>query len=337
MGEINTMRIVYSPSFDPYYNLALEEALFHSCEKKEEIILYIWRNENAVIVGRNQNVYMECEVAYAIATNTKIVRRLSGGGTVYHDLGNLNYSFIFPRNICDDVSISQIILNAVKNNNIDVCRNGRNDFVVNGRKFSGNAFYSSEKVRLYHGTIMIDVDLQIMQKLLITSRSKLRRKGISSVRSCVINLKEINPELSCLSFGNALEEAFTIFFDSNGDISREIRDDEKKEVEELIKKYSSDEWNYHQVEEYAFCISQQFQWGFVEITCELKGCEIQQISIISDSLFPDLIDEISQRLNKRETMISTGLTRSSGSIEMQIVKDVEELFEKVCRRIKDGI
>lgn len=131
--------IIYSQSFNPWYNLALEEYLLNGVSDNE-VILYLWQNDNTVVVGRNQNAWKECRCKLLEEEGGKLARRLSGGGAVYHDLGNLNFTFLMKDSLYDLKHQLNVILNAVKMAGIEAEFSGRNDLVVQGKKFSGNAF-----------------------------------------------------------------------------------------------------------------------------------------------------------------------------------------------------
>jgi lipoate-protein ligase A len=158
-------KLVYSDSYNPFFNLSLEEHLFQNI-KEDEVIFYLWQNAHTVVIGRNQNPYRECNLREFEADRGKLARRMSGGGAVYHDLGNLNFTFILPKREFNLIKQFEVIIKALKRIGITAYISGRNDLLVNEKKFSGNAFYHTDKTSLHHGTILIDVCPEKIQKYL---------------------------------------------------------------------------------------------------------------------------------------------------------------------------
>ena len=177
----------------PYQNLAVEEYLLLHCDK-EECILYLWQNRNTVVIGRNQNAWKECLVSKLEEENGYPVRRLSGGGAVYHDLGNLNFTFLVRKENYNVDKQLNVILEAVKKLGIHAEKSGRNDILIDGHKFSGNAFYEQGDCCYHHGTLMVHVNLGELSRYLTVSKDKLQSKGVDSVRARVANLTEYAPD-----------------------------------------------------------------------------------------------------------------------------------------------
>ena len=191
----------------PYRNLAMEEYLLLHCGK-EECILYLWQNRNTVVIGRNQNAWKECLVSKLEEENGYPVRRLSGGGAVYHDLGNLNFTFLVRKENYDVNRQLNVILEAVKKLGIHAEKSGRNDILIDGHKFSGNAFYEQGDCCYHHGTLMVNVNLGELSRYLTVSKDKLKSKGVDSVRARVTNLTEYAPDLTVDVLKQKLLEAF---------------------------------------------------------------------------------------------------------------------------------
>ncbi len=177
---------------DPAFNLALEEYVFSHMSQDREYLL-LWQNDNAIIVGRHQNTLAEIDEKFVQQQNIRVVRRLSGGGAVYHDLGNLNFSFIA------DAAGSQVdlrrfclrIAGALQELGLDVQVDGRNDILAEGFKISGNAQYVKDGRVMHHGTLLFDSDLSVLSKALQPDPEKIKAKGVQSVRSRVSNIRSL--------------------------------------------------------------------------------------------------------------------------------------------------
>ena len=198
---------------DPYENLALEEALL-SRVGEGDLILYLWQNERTVVIGRNQNPWKECRTALLAEEGGRLARRLSGGGAVFHDLGNLNFTFLMAEADYDLPRQLTVLERACRSLGIPAQRSGRNDLLADGRKFSGNAFYKHNGRAYHHGTLMVDVDLEMVQRYLSPSKAKLAAKGVDSVRSRVVNLREFVPELTIEQLSDALTAALAEVYDA---------------------------------------------------------------------------------------------------------------------------
>lgn len=180
---------------DPYANLAAERCLFEFANENTAI-LYLWQNDNTIVIGKNQDVYSECRADEFKAQGGRIVRRMSGGGAVYHDLGNLNFSIITVKLNDSEQKYLDLILRMAENLGIRAEFGGRNDVVCNGRKFSGSAVYDDGEKICRHGTVLVNTDIEKMTYYLTPEREKLNRHGVESVRSRVMNLSEVNPEIT---------------------------------------------------------------------------------------------------------------------------------------------
>ena len=207
----NKIRILVSNTTDPYFNLATEAWIFNNSVLDEQI-LFLWRNEPTVVIGRSQNPWVECHLEKMKTDGVNIVRRHSGGGAVYHDLGNSIFTFISPLKIYDKKMNNQIVLAALKTLGIIAEASGRNDLIVRheglSKKFSGSGFKQTKDRALHHGTVLLHTDLTRLQNYLSPKPGKLIAKGITSVASRVINLTELNPSMDHRLFCNALIDSF---------------------------------------------------------------------------------------------------------------------------------
>ncbi len=183
------------PNKDPRINLAIEEYLIKSIAPKEEILMF-YINKPSIIVGRNQNTIQEINVDYVKEHDIIVVRRLSGGGAVYHDLGNLNFSFIAPNspgNFHNFRKFTQPVIKVLMKMGVPAELSGRNDILVDGKKISGNAQYVSGPRMVSHGTLLLNTDLSVVGEALRVKQAKIESKGIKSVRARVANISEFLP------------------------------------------------------------------------------------------------------------------------------------------------
>lgn len=286
----------------PYRNLALEEYLMDTVPE-QTCILYLWQNRNTVVIGRNQNCWKECQVKELEADGGHLVRRLSGGGAVFHDLGNLNFTFLVRKSDYDVSRQLDVILNAVSACGIRAEKSGRNDITAGGRKFSGNAFYFSGESAYHHGTILIDVDKEKAGKYLSVSAEKIRSKGVDSVRSRIANLNEFSPGLTVERMKRELSEAFGKVYGVKPETLSEESIDRNR-VETLRRKFAEPAWIYGQSIPFDCEFSSRFGWGGVEIGLQVRGGIIAAAQIDSDAMDEELIRRVAPCL--------TGCPFSSG-------------------------
>lgn len=197
---------IVSSGNNPYQNLGLEEYLLDNCG--DGVTFYLWQNASTVVIGYNQNAYKECDLAAMNKDGIKLARRKTGGGAVYHNLGNLNFSFIAKDGVYNVKRQTSVIVNALKKFGIAAEISGRNDLTVDGKKFSGNAYLSRKGTSLHHGTLLVDENKDDIGRYLTASQLKLSAKGVESVKSRVINLLEIAPEITQYALSVALTDAF---------------------------------------------------------------------------------------------------------------------------------
>lgn len=278
---IHSIALYESNSFDPHYNLAVEQVLLESV--KDQCILYLWQNEHTVVIGRNQNPWKECRTTLLSQEGGYLARRLSGGGAVFHDLGNLNFTFLMPQEDYDVERQLSVIQKAVCSLGIPAEKSGRNDILAQGRKFSGNAFYKNGKQAYHHGTLLVDGNLEQLNRYLSPSKAKLQAKGVDSVRSRVINLKELNPDITIPSLKNALTEAFVQVYGlpleklSEAALHTEA-------IDALTLRNRSWQWNYGQKMPFTWEREERFPWGCVQIHLQVEGGRIKDAKIFSDAM-----------------------------------------------------
>lgn len=210
-----TYRLFISNSLNPYHNLAIEERLLHEVGD-DELILYLWRNEKTVVIGRNQNIYAEVNLKELEKIGGYPTRRLSGGGAVYHDEGNINFTFVAQTPHFNTERQTEIVLNAIRSLGFDAQKTGRNDLTIDGRKFSGHSFYKTGNRQFHNGTVLINTNPEIMSKVLTPSIEKLQSKGVKSVRSRTVNLAELDPSITWKTVQDALIQSFKDYILSEG-------------------------------------------------------------------------------------------------------------------------
>jgi len=288
-------RILIGDSFDPWHNLAVEERLFDLLGE-DECIFYLWQNKNTVVIGRHQNAWKECRTKLLEDEGGKLARRSSGGGAVFHDLGNLNFTFILPREHYDVHRQLNVIRRAVKTFGIDTEFTGRNDLVVtdSGAKFSGNAFRFSEHTGMHHGTLMVDVDMEKLGRYLAPGKDKLKAKGIESVRSRVCNLRALNPGIAIESLIPALKEAFVAEYGPADEMS--VSDVAGSDLNILEEKYASWDFRMGRALPFDATLETRFAWGGITLELSLKEGVIRDAQVFSDAMDDALVDRIAPAL-----------------------------------------
>lgn len=275
---------------DPVHNLALEEYLLRHVQEGQ-CILYLWQNRHTVVIGRNQNAASECNYEALEADGGHLVRRLSGGGAVYHDLGNLNFTFIMPSEDFDVDRQTEVILRAVQSAGIAAQRNGRNDLTVDGKKFSGHAYYHTGKKSYHHGTLMVNVDTEPLARYLQVSPLKLQAKGVKSVRSRVANLREYNPALTISFLKEAVIAAFSQVYKLPLCSLAEAALDQQ-ELKHSCLKFASPSWRYGRQSKLEHSTEARFDWGLVRLDYNMTANAITELQLWSDGLEADYLQQV---------------------------------------------
>lgn len=285
---------IYSaPTGDGWLNLA-RDGYFLENNKKDDVILYFYVNKNAVIIGRNQNAWKECSIANMDADGVQLVRRHSGGGAVFHDNGNLNFSFITDEKHYDLNRQMRVILNAVSKLGLKAELSGRNDITVDGKKFSGNAFSLAKGNRSHHGTILVNADLTKLSNYLCVSKEKMRSKGIDSVRARVCNICELSSGLTVEAMRRLVIESF---IEEYGAASEYVFDGMAlAEVEERRERLASWEWRFGKTPQFDFETDKRFSFGDTQIYFNSRNGVIRETKVYSDCLDTELTTEIENAL-----------------------------------------
>lgn len=299
------MKIFLSPFTQPALNLALEEYIFENFTSGD--IVMLWRNEKSVIIGKNQNAYAEIDLDFVEKNNIPVVRRITGGGAVFHDLGNINFTFISDYKEGDFGSYAMFakpICDFLKTLNLLAAVSGRNDIIANGYKISGNAQTVRKNRILQHGTLLYSANLKELSGALKPRPIKLSGKGITSVRSRVENIKNLsNCFLSAEGFLNELYK----FFLSKADLE-EIRltQADISAIKALSsERYETFEWNFGFSPDFSIVKEKHFTFGTLEVHLDIKDAKIEKLRIFGDFFGILPISEL------EKTLVGTQFTPSA--------------------------
>ena len=294
------MKFLELVSINPYLNLAIEEYLL---EKAEEDTFILWQNEPSVVVGKNQNPYAEVKIDLCNERGIHIVRRITGGGAVYHDLGNVNYSFISSSRASgiDFDYFTRPIINSLYMLGVNCSLSGRNDLILeNGKKISGNAQHSSHGRVLHHGTLLFDSDLTVLDEILNVDPEKLKSKAVRSARARVANIKDYcNKGLNISDFKRHIKSSIVEFFNAH-----EISSPQNGEIEMLYSRNCSAEWIFNPsklLSSYNIIRKKRFDFGTVEINLTLSAGVITDSKILGDFFEKSSVSEF-EELMKGKTV-----------------------------------
>lgn len=282
-------------TFDPYTNLATDEYVLNN---PHGVFLIFYVNSPSVIIGKNQNALAECDTEKMREQDVKLVRRMSGGGAVYHDTDNLNFSFIMPHEVYNVERQLGVILCALQKLGIDAQNSGRNDITVEGKKISGNAFCVKPNAKLHHGTLLIDTDLEKLTSYLNVDDKKLKSKGITSVRSRVTNISEFAPEITLDGVREAIKAEFEAEYGQTEILV--FSETEKVQIAKLAKKNRAWEHLFGQSPAYNYEINDRFSCGLVQLLLEVKNGMISGVTLYTDSLDENLPKKVSDLLLDRK-------------------------------------
>lgn len=292
------MLIIKSTSNDAYFNIALEEYLLYKFPDQSIFLLYI--NSPSIIVGKFQNTLAEINLEYLKEKAIKVVRRMSGGGAVYHDLGNLNFSFHTKWNgneFMDFAKFTQPVLNVLHQFNIPAKLEGRNDLLVDGKKFSGNAKLAKSGKMIQHGTILFDSDMAILSEALKINPLKYKDKAVKSNRSRVVNLKQYVSDTVTIDH---LKQSLIIQMMSDDTQARmyNLTNEDIEGVEKLVHdKYSTWEWNFGFSPKYNFKNAIKIPAGYIELHLDvLQGGTIEGVKIFGDFFASNPIEDLEKML-----------------------------------------
>jgi len=292
------MIIIDSPSNNAWFNIASEEYLLNRYPQEELFLLYV--NAPSIIVGRFQNTLAEINLDYVKENNIKVVRRLSGGGAVYHDLGNLNFSFHMPlgeEDFSDFSKFTQPVVDLLNKLGVAAKLEGRNDLLVDGKKFSGNAKLTQNGKLIQHGTILINSEMSVLASALKVNPLKFKDKAVKSNRARVTNLVDYLPEdVSLEKFKELLIQQI---IDENEEPTQihQLTEEEISGIQKLAdEKYSNWDWNFGNSPTYSFNKAIKVPAGFIELHMDVKKGVIKQIKVFGDFFASKPIEEFEELL-----------------------------------------
>ena len=299
---MNKLQVIISNQYDPFLNRAVEQHLTDN-QEGDTVTMYLWKNQQTVVIGYNQNPYSECNVKLLLDEGGHLMRRGTGGGAVYHDLGNINFSFVADKDLYDVRKQLSVIQDALLAYGLQAEISGRNDLTCEGRKFSGNAFAKGQKNNLHHGTILIKTDGEMMQRYLIVDKAKLMKNGVKSVASRVVNLSELVPELTSENIKQPLIDAFEKVYDGKAEILDFDTLINTKEVQAIRDEISSHGFLFGRWEQFKTTKKARFAWGGVEIALQVDEANaiIKDVQIATDCLEPETIQLAEQLLKGAST------------------------------------
>lgn len=315
---MKNIQVIVSNQYDPFLNRAVEQYLTDH-QDEGMVTLYLWKNQQTVVIGYNQNPYSECNVKLLLDEGGHLMRRGTGGGAVYHDLDNINFSFIADKKLYDVKKQLSVIQNALLFHGLQTEISGRNDLTCQGRKFSGNAFSKGVRNNLHHGTILIKTDGMKMQRYLIVDKAKLLKNGVKSVASRVVNLSELVPELTSENIKQPLIEAFEKTYQEKASTLDFDEIVQLPEVQAIKKRISSHEFLFGRWEQFKTTKKARFPWGGVEIALKVDEANsiITDVQIASDCLDPESIAQAETLLKGSSTKIAPTVV-----FDQEIIKDI---------------
>ena len=298
---MSSLRLLISESFDPWFNLAVEETIFRQMSADQRV-MFLWRNADTVVIGRAQNPWKECNTRRMEEDNVRLARRSSGGGAVFQDLGNTCFTFMAGKPEYDKTISTQIIVNGLALVGITAEISGRNDLVLNTdngpRKISGSAYRETRDRGFHHGTLLINTDLNRLADYLNPDPKKLQAKGITSVRSRVANLCELVPDIT---HEKVCEGIINSFFSYYGETvaAEYISPDKLPDLPNFVEtfaKQSSWEWNFGQAPAFSHYSDTRFPWGGIEFHFDIEKGIITRCQFYTDSLDPSPLEWMSDQL-----------------------------------------
>ena len=332
------LKVYISDTFDPWFNIATEDWIFRDMDPVELAytkILFLWRNDNAVIIGRFQNPWTECNTEKMEVDGIKLARRQSGGGAVFHDLGNTNFTFLSSRESFDKSVNNKIITSAINSFGLHSYPSGRNDLLVETsegeKKISGSAFKETKDRSFHHGTLLINADMTKLGQYLNPNQKKLESKGITSVRARVANLQDLNAAITHDLLSMRVIEEFFKHYETECEI--EVLDHQYlKSLPKLNEHYlrlSDWNWRFGEAPQFNHQASERFTWGSVDVHLDVHKAIVTNAQIFSDSLHPEMIELLMASLkNISYTKESFRMAIDHVVSELPMISDYLREFEE---------
>ncbi len=318
------MKYYVSKTNDAYFNLAMEEYLMKNINEE---IFYIYQNSPSVIIGKNQNPYTEVGIEFIKENNIKLVRRLSGGGAVYHDLGNMNYAFILPAHaqyLYEFKKYSMPIVNSLnKAYELNIEFSGRNDLIIDEKKISGSAQYVVDDRLLHHGTLLYNVDFKDVSKILLPNDDKLKTKGVKSVQSRVANLTTFE--------GNWDEDIYSmvdiLIKDIADDKEYEFTEEQIKEIEKIAESNrKSVEFILENKKNYENQYVEYIPgFGTIEVYSNLEDGKISELEIFGEYFFKNDLDKV------KNDIVGTEFNKEAITTFVNSIENFENYFHRLTK------
>lgn len=296
-----SIRLLLSNSYNPWFNLSCEEYIFKNMPQ-EQSILFLWRNQNTVVIGRGQNAWKECNTRRMEQDGIRLARRNSGGGAVFHDLGNTCFTFMSTHKEYNKNLSTNIILEGLNRLGIKAIISGRNDLIIHTnrgiRKISGSAYRETSGRKFHHGTLLLHVDLNKLTYYLNPDLKKLKTKGISSIKSRVANLNELKPNINHAEVCKELIEAFFNFYKIR--VEPEFFSIKNfSHIPEFIEQFNKQScwnWNFGRAPVFSHQLDTRFSWGSVTLHLDIINGIVARSHIFTDSLEPDPLEQLAKKL-----------------------------------------
>ncbi len=292
---ITKIKAIVTQSVNPFYNISLEARLLDVCDENT-VYLYLWRNDKTVVVGKNQNAFKECKVSLLESEGGHLIRRLTGGGAVFHDVNNLNFTFVAHADNYDLKKQQTVLLTAAQKLGIKAEISGRNEILADGRKFPGNSFLTKGQLRMHNGTILINTNHDEMAKYLTVSQAKMKSKGVDSVRSRVVNLIEFDNTLTTDKMAKVVLQSFGEVYGLPVEV---VGEDSvgKNEVQKLVDEiFANDDFRFGKNPAFSNSVGQRFDWGEIEVVYQSQKGIITEIEVYSDALDVESVEQTKQFL-----------------------------------------
>lgn len=332
------IKIYISENTNPWFNLATEDWLFQELDDFDQV-LFLWRNADTVVIGRSQNPWLECRLDDMRNDEVLLARRQSGGGAVFHDLGNTNFTFLSKKSHYNKADNLAIITRALQKNwHINAKASGRNDIVVtlpdgSERKISGSAFKEKADRAFHHGTVLVNADMSRLANYLNPDKRKLEAKGIKSVKSRVMNASECAPDINHDGLLSAIITEFCEHYGAHVEpnILSTVTLQNIASLNNYYEKLKSWDWLYGQTLEFTHRFNPRFNWGGVDIQLVVKNAAIKDVRVYSDSLYPDLIEALEQKLQgmSYDQQAINGLFEQLRHAHPPLCTEIEQLQKQI--------